>query len=357
MYSHSNPEVCIVYGTRPESTKLAPLVDEFQKQGIYPLLLHTGQHYSPNLSSQIEAELGLPQPDIRLDTARLNTVAEKKQAVREVLEETKPRLTLVHGDTRSAQIGCLAARRVGIRVGHVEAGLRSYDRSMPEEVIRYVVDYSSSLLFAPTNHAVLTLIDEGIEPGLIHMTGNTFVDSLHTYLPKAIPPNLRNYFFVTVHREEVVDDPAKLSGIVNGLAMASDAHGKQVVWPLHPRTKGRLAEIGLYDTLAANPSFILKEPVSYFESLGLQRDADLILTDSGGIQEEACVLNVPCVTLRTNTERPETIEVGANILAGHKPATILAHTSTMLAKPREWDQPYGLGGASRQIVKICLDSL
>jgi len=252
----------------------------------------------------------------------------------------------------------LCAQKMGVPVGHVEAGLRSYDRGMPEEINRILTDHLSEHLFAPTAKAEQILLAEHIAPGRIHVTGNTVVDELLLHRERAARPDLFRRFDVepgrfmlaTVHRAENTDVPERLRGIFRGLSASARALSMPVLAALHPRTTSRLTALGIRidDGVRALP------PLGYLDFLGLHAGAALMLTDSGGLQEEACSLRVPCVTLRDNTERPESVEVGANRLAGADPDAIVASARAMKDRPRDWPNPFGDGRSGLRIVDLLL---
>jgi UDP-N-acetylglucosamine 2-epimerase (non-hydrolysing) len=265
---------------------------------------------------------------------------------------------LVEGDTNTVLAGSLAASKLDVSVGHVEAGLRSFDRSMPEEINRIVSDHVSDLLFAPTETARSNLMREGIPVEKIYVTGNTIVDAVYQNLELAVKNRnpLRDlglkrgeYFLATAHRAENTDDPLRLQGILDGLNMVSEEYDLPVLYPIHPRTSKMIQQnnhrLGNIRTI---------EPVGYTDFLLLEAGARLIVTDSGGVQEEACILRVPCVTLRYNTERPETIENGANMLVGADPEKIVKGVEKMLKVPKKWDNPYGDGVAGKKICEIIM---
>jgi UDP-N-acetylglucosamine 2-epimerase (non-hydrolysing) len=246
--------------------------------------------------------------------------------------------------------------KIGVRVGHVEAGLRSFDRSMPEEINRIIVDHISEMLFAPTEIAKRNLLREGIPEGKIFVTGNTIVDAVYQNLNIAdhetrVLENLGldggDYFLVTVHRQENTDNPLRLKGIIDGLKLVKEYFNTPVIYPVHPRARKAIRTYRL-DVEGLN----LIEPLDYLSFLKLESKAKLIFTDSGGVQEEACILRVPCVTLRYNTERPETLEVGANTLAGAEPERILEKAKIMVNVERNWSNPFGDGRAGKRIVSV-----
>jgi UDP-N-acetylglucosamine 2-epimerase (non-hydrolysing) len=353
----------VVVGTRPEIVKMAPVVRACQERGLPCLLLHTGQHYSFELDGVFFTELGLPAPDVNLEVgsgSQTYQVASVMAGLEPILAEHRPDVVLVEGDTNSVLAAALAASKAGIAVGHVEAGLRSYDRRMPEEINRILTDHLADHLFAPTPKARDILRGEGIPELRIHVTGNTVVDELLRQRERAQRPGLLERFEVraggfalaTLHRAENVDAAARLRGILRGLAGVAAALGMPVLAALHPRTQARLAavEAGLTDGIRVLP------PLGYLDFLGLHAAAALMLTDSGGLQEEACCLRVPCVTLRDNTERPESLEVGANLLAGADPECIVSCARAMVARPRDWPNPFGDGHAGERIVDVLLGS-
>lgn len=350
-------KVAVVLGTRPEIIKMSPVIRELERRGIDHFVLHTGQHYSHNMDGVFFEVLGLKQPKYNLgvgsgthgeETGRMLIGIEK------ALASERPDVVLVEGDTNTVLAGALASAKMGIKVGHVEAGLRSGDMSMPEEVNRIVADHISDYLFAPTDVSASNLVREGLAQRKISVTGNTIVDAVQQGLSLAegtgakAPALADRYCLATIHRQENADNPSRLRRIVDGLAMISEAFDTEVVYPVHPRARKRLNDFGikLGDRIRAI------DPVDYLTFLLLERGADLILTDSGGVQEEACVLGVPCVTLRDNTERPETLEVGANILAGADPSRILECARSMIGKRGGWANPYGDGRSAVRIVDL-----
>jgi UDP-N-acetylglucosamine 2-epimerase (non-hydrolysing) len=320
-------------------------------------ILHTGQHYSYNMDKVFFEQLRLPQPRYNLRVGSGTHAEETGRmmiGIEKILVEEKPSIVLVEGDTNTVLAGALASVKIGIPIGHVEAGLRSFDRSMPEEINRVVVDHISDLLFAPTKAAEGNLLREGIPEDRIFVTGNTIVDAVYQNLQLAEAINAPfiedDYFLVTVHRQENTDNPTRLKNIIEGLKLVKEYFDMPIIYPIHPRTLKRIREYGI-NTEGLN----LIEPLDYLSFLKLESRAKLIFTDSGGVQEEACILKVPCVTLRYNTERPETIEVGANILAGTEPKEILEKARIMIDAKRDWENPFGDGKAAVRIVSIISD--
>ena len=305
-------------------------------------------------------QLNLPEPDYTLNVGSSfhgEQTGKTLIKLEKVLRERKDIDTiLVEGDTNTVLAGALAATKLGIRVGHLEAGLRSYDRQMPEEINRVLTDHCSDLLFAPTPKSKQTLLDEGISKDRIFVTGNTIVDAVHQNIAltasktdalNSLALKRGSYFLVTVHRQENVDNKERFTQILKGLENLHEEFSLPIIYPIHPRAKKQLKAFGL---TAKNVETI--EPLDYLNFLQLENNAKLILTDSGGVQEEACILGVPCVTLRHNTERPETLQAGANTLAGTNPQTILSKTCKMLQPKPKWKNPFGNGQAANKIVQI-----
>jgi UDP-N-acetylglucosamine 2-epimerase (non-hydrolysing) len=351
--------VSIILGTRPEIIKFSPIIRECERLALDYFVLHTGQHYSYNMDMVFFEQLELPQARYNLDVGS-GTHAEQTGkmliGIEKVLSREKPDVVLVQGDTNTVLAGALAAAKLGLKVGHVEAGLRSYDREMPEEINRVLADHCSDLLFAPTAKAKEILLGEGIGARSIFVTGNTVVDAVYQNLEiskrKGMVSNVLgledgNYMLATVHRQENVDDEARFHAVLNGLQTVQEKFGFPVVYPIHPRAKKQLELFNL-----ATNGIRVVEALDYLSFLRLESKAKLVLTDSGGVQEEACILGVPCVTLRYNTERPETLEVGANALAGTDPAEIVKKAELMLNKDRGWKNPFGDGKAGQKIVKV-----
>jgi UDP-N-acetylglucosamine 2-epimerase (non-hydrolysing) len=351
----------IVVGTRPEIIKMAPVVRACLERHVPFLLLHTGQHYSFEMDGVFFRELELPAPHHNLEVgsgSQAYQVGAIVSGIAPILERERPDVLLVEGDTNSVLAAGLAAHKLGIRVGHVEAGLRSYDRTMPEEINRILTDHLADHLFAPTGHARRILLGEGIADGRIHVTGNTVVDEVLRQRERARIPGLLERFGVspgryalaTTHRAENVDREDRLRGIFAGLAGAGRALDMPVLAALHPRTAKTLDALGL----ALDGAVRRLPPLGYLEFLGLHAEAALVLTDSGGLQEEACCLKVPCVTLRDNTERPESVEVGANLLVGADSVRIVEGARTMAGRARDWPNPFGDGKSGARIIELLL---
>lgn len=352
-------KIGIIVGTRPEIIKMAPIVRACIERKTPYTLLHTGQHYSFDMDGVFFQELELPQPNANLEVgsgSQVYQVGAIVTGMEELLGREKPDVLLVEGDTNSVLAAAIAANKMGIEVGHVEAGLRSYDRTMPEEINRILTDHVSDHLFAPTEHSRKILLGEGVDESRIHVTGNTVVDELLRQRKRAERSEVFGQFEVerggfmlaTVHRKENVEDEERLRGIFEGMTRSAKAIGAPVLAALHPRTQKRVKELNL----EVDGSVRLLTPLGYMDFLGLHAGAALTLTDSGGLQEEACTLKVPCVTLRDNTERPESVQVGANLLAGADPERIEACAVEMSKRPRDWENPFGDGTSGVQIVDI-----
>ncbi|MFC1906249.1 non-hydrolyzing UDP-N-acetylglucosamine 2-epimerase [Chloroflexota bacterium] len=356
-------KVSVVTGTRPEIIKMSSVIRELEWGNFSFFILHTGQHYSYYLDKIFFKELELPEPKYNLEVGSGSHAWQTGKiliGIEKILLEEKPDVVLVEGDTNSVLAGALAAAKLDINVGHIEAGLRSNDKNMPEELNRILTDHLSDYLFAPTDKARDNLISEGIHTENIYITGNTIVDAVHQNAKIAqrksqvldeLGLKQREYFLVTVHRQENVELEERMKGILEGLGLVYQKFRLALIYPIHPRASRSIKKFGL-----EIPSGVkLIEPVGFLDFLTLETNAALILTDSGGIQEESCILNVPCVTLRDSTERPETIEAGSNVLAGASPEVILNSVKRMLPVKREWQNPFGDGKTGNRIVNILID--
>lgn len=354
--------ICTILGTRPEIVKMSPVIRYCQERGLDHYVIHTGQHYSYEMDGIFYEELELPPPEFNLRVGSGSHGAQTGKmlaAIEALLQREGADMVLVQGDTNTVLAGALAAAKLHIAVGHVEAGLRSFDRTMPEEVNRVVADHISTLFFAPTERSAQNLRAEGLVDN-VHVTGNTIVDAVRQNLDiarrKADP--LRplglskgRYILSTLHRAENVDQKERLSRILAGIEEVHQALGLEVVLPLHPRTRKNIATFGL-----EVPSGLhIIEPLGFLDFLRLEGEAALLITDSGGVQEESCILGVPCVTVRDNTERPETVECGSNALAGSDPERILLEAGRMAQARRDWSCPLGDGHSGKRIVEIARD--
>jgi UDP-N-acetylglucosamine 2-epimerase (non-hydrolysing) len=354
-------KVAVVLGTRPEIIKFAPIIRELKNRNEDFFVIHTGQHYSYNMDGVFFKDLQLPEPKYNLSVGsgtHAETTAKILVRVGEILSKEMPDVVLVLGDTNTVLAGALAATKLKIKVGHVEAGLRSGDWRQPEEKNRIMTDHISDFLFAPTNKAVENLKAEGLPRVNIQklwITGNTIVDAVQQNLKLSnndilstlnIKP--KNYFLVTMHREEYVDIKEKLADTLKGLECTYEKYKIPIIFPIHPRTKKRLFDFGL----EVPNGLKLVDPLGYLEFLRVESNASLILTDSGGIQEEACILGVPCVILRELTDRPETVDCGAAELGGTNPQRILDATTKLLNLNQKWENPLGDGNSSHRILNI-----
>ena len=341
-------QVLCVAGARPNFMKIAPVMAALAETGIAAQLLHTGQHYDAAMSDSFFADLGIPPPDHHLEVgsgSHAVQTAEVMKRFEPVLENTQPQAVLVVGDVNSTLACALVAAKRGVRVIHVEAGLRSYDRGMPEEINRVLTDQISDLLFITERSALANLVREGIDSARVEFVGNVMIDTLYRNLERAVSASrtlgvaLPQYAVLTLHRPSNVDDRATLAALLD---VIGEIHRRlPVVMPLHPRTRGNIEKFGLGSKL---DGLHILPPLGYLEMLGLMRDAKLVLTDSGGIQEETTALGVPCLTLRENTERPITIAEGTNTLVGPDPDAIRAAFNEVMAGggkagriPEFWD--------------------
>ena len=353
-------KIAIILGTRPEIIKMSPVIRECEKRELEYFILHTGQHYSYNLDKIFFSELELPAPKYNLDVGSGTHAEETGKmliGMEKVLKEEKPNIILVEGDTNTVLAGALAASKLHVKVGHVEAGLRSYDRTMPEEINRVLADLVSDYLFAPTEKEKENLLREGIDKSKIFVTGNTIVDAVYQNLEIArgkvdilnkLNLNPEGYFLVTAHRQENVDVKKRLKGILDGLKLVYNDFNLPIIYPIHPRTMKRIKDFGL----EVSKGIKLIEPLGFLGFLQLEANAKLVLSDSGGVHEETCILKVPCVTLRDNTERPETLEVGSNVLAGVNQEKILEGVKIRIDKERNWTNPFGDGNAGEKIINF-----
>jgi UDP-N-acetylglucosamine 2-epimerase (non-hydrolysing) len=352
-------KIAVVLGTRPEIIKMSPIIRECERLGLDYFVLHSGQHYSYSMDRVFFEQLRLSGAKYNLDVGSGNHGEQTGKmliGLERMLLKEEPDVVLVEGDTNTVLAGALAAAKLKIPVGHVEAGLRSYDRSMPEEINRILADHSSDFLFAPTEDSQKALLHEGIPEEKIFVTGNTIVDAVfqnleiskgrHEILDE-LGISDREYFLVTIHRQENVDYNDRLRNIAQGLERVQKEFGVDLIYPIHPRTRKSLDYFGIKLN-----GVRLVEPLDYLSFLYLESKARLVLTDSGGVQEETCIMHVPCVTLRDNTERPETLEVGSNVLAGTNPHEIVDKTTFMLDNHTGWENPFGDGKAGGRIVQV-----
>jgi UDP-N-acetylglucosamine 2-epimerase (non-hydrolysing) len=362
-------KVLHIVGARPNFMKVAPIYKAIQQRGLLSqILVHTGQHYDVKMSDVFFTDLGLPAPHIHLNIgsgSHAEQTARVMMALEKVCLEEKPHLVSVVGDVNSTVAAALVTSKLHIPLAHVEAGLRSGDRRMPEEINRLVVDRLADLLLTPSPDGDENLLKEGVEPSRIHFVGNVMIDSLLQSREAALRlPTLQQlgltpgqFAVCTLHRASNVDDVKVLSGLLSALAHVS--RRLPIVFPVHPRTRKMMAEGGLTGLLEAAPALKLVEPLGYLDFLCLTAQARLILTDSGGLQEESTALGVPCLTLRENTERPVTVEVGTNLVVGTDPERIRTEALKVLdgqgkkgRVPEKWD-----GKSAERIADIYADFL
>lgn len=357
--------ICILLGTRPEIVKMSPIIRECVRRGIDHYTVHTGQHYSYEMDRIFFDQLELEEPRYNLNVGsgpHGQQTGKMLAGIEKILIEDRPDILLVQGDTNTVLAGALAAAKLNISIGHIEAGLRSFDRSMPEEVNRVIADHVSDFLFATSAISQANLLAEGIDKDKITITGNTIVDAVkqnleiserkvgHTLASLGLIKG--NYILATLHRQENVDSIERLRSIIIGLEGVSFALGQEVILPMHPRTRKNMASFGL--TIPQGVRAM--EPLGFLEFLQLESNASIALTDSGGVQEESCIFGVPCVTLRNNTERPETVEVGANVIAGVESANIIRCAVEANRNHRHWNCPLGNGDTAHRILDIIMES-
>lgn len=364
-----------VVGARPNYMKIAPIMNEYKKYpDIKPLLVHTGQHYDEKMNHLFFEELHIPKPDVHLEVGSASHAVQTAKIMERfepVVLEVQPDIVLVVGDVNSTIACALVAAKLGVKVVHVEAGLRSFDLRMPEEINRILTDRISDILFVTEMSAVANLLKEGIPEDKIHHVGNVMIDTLLKNLDKAKSSTIRErlnvkeneFALVTLHRPSNVDDFYQLNRIFQALLHISSKI--PVVFPLHPRTKNRIHEFGLNETLRAADSkqksnrIQLIDPLGYLDFLHLMASAKIVLTDSGGMQEETTILGTPCLTLRENTERPATIDAGGNQIVGTDPSRIIAGFDGVMSnstitpeRPEMWD-----GRAAERIVDIIVKEM
>ena len=350
-------KIVTIVGARPQFIKAAPVSAALRKNNT-EYLIHTGQHYDENMSKLFFDELGIPQPDLNLGIGsglHAQQTAQMLIGIENVLLEQKPDLVVVYGDTNSTLAGAIAASKLNIPIAHVEAGLRSFNKAMPEEVNRVLTDKISNYLFCPTQTAVSHLKAEGITDG-VFLTGDVMLDaSLHFSkladqkgsVVERLGLAPKEYILATCHRPQNTDDQNTLTQIIEAFTES----GQQIVFPVHPRTKGFLNKFGLYEKIENASNLMLIEPVGYLEMIQLERDAKKILTDSGGVQKEAYFYQVPCITMRPETEWTETVNDGWNILVGADKEKILNAMSNFNPN-HEHNNHYGDGNASGKIAEL-----
>lgn len=363
-------KVAVLIGTRPGIIKMAPIIHELEYRDVERLIIHTGQHYSLEMDRDIMQDAKLTEPHYQIRRPD-DCISHAQQTsymllhIEKILMEEQPDIILVCGDANTNMAGALAARKIHIPVGHVEAGLRSFDWRMPEEHNRIIIDHISEYLFAPTQLAKEHLIGDGVQ-GQVFVVGNTIVDATKQHVKIAIEKNAyeieklsagKPYITLTVHREENVDNPEVLSELMETVIKLIDIYGIQVIFPVHPRTQKRLEMLDDTAKLINRQGLKMIQPIGYLKFLALLSKSLMVMTDSGGIQEESCILHVPCITLRKSTERQETIKIGANCVAGVKREKILTFFKSIYEQryeEKKWPIPYGDGRASKRIVETCL---
>jgi UDP-N-acetylglucosamine 2-epimerase (non-hydrolysing) len=342
--------IALLLGTRPEIIKMSPIIRELMKRKQRFIFVHSGQHYSPELDSIFFEELHLPKPDFQLNCgsgSHAQQTAAIMVAFEKVCVEQSVTTVLVHGDTNTTLAGGIVAKKLNLKLGHVEAGLRSYDMSMPEEVNRRLVDSVADFLYAPTVKNQENLLQEGVHPSKIVLTGNTVVDAVHQNIKlatKNVSKLEKGCILVTAHRPANVDDTANLRKLIKLVEKISAKVGKPSIWPVHPRTEKILKE----SQLKLPDSITIIPPVGYLSMLNHMLNASYILTDSGGIQEEAYILKKPVLTLRNNTERPETLS--ANVLVGLNVKAALQALNFFESGQAVWGNELGTGVAAEKIV-------
>lgn len=362
-------KIATILGTRPEIIKMAPIIDEISNRGINQIILHTGQHYDKEMSDNFFRDLELQTPNYNI---HVGSGTHGKQTglmmkgIEEILLKEKPDIVLVQGDTNAVLAGALVASKLHIAVGHVEAGLRSFDMTMPEEVNRRAADVTSRMYFIPTEQSAINLLAEGFSRKDMFITGNTVVDACFRHLEIAKKrgfeeesladigiEDMDNILTLTMHRAENVDVKERVLNIIGALKELDDMN---IIFPIHPRTRNTLENFGVFDELNELEHVHIIKPIGYLDFLLLTSKSSLILTDSGGLQEEAITLNIPALTLRYNTERPETVTAGGNILVGADKQLILENARKIIDDEefangmKNAPNPYGQGDAAKLTV-------
>jgi len=359
-------KILTVVGTRPNFIKIAPLFEEFKKyKEISRVLIHTGQHYDFEMSNVFFRELKIPKPDYDLNIgsgSHAQQTARVMLKIEKVFIKEKPDLVIVVGDVNSSLAGALTAVKLHIPVAHIEAGQRSFDREMPEEINRILIDHISELLFVSTEDDRKNLLKEGIDKNKIFLTGNIMTDALLKIKKKVVVPYFfkkiglqkKKYAVLTLHRAGNVDKERKLKEILEAILKISEK--LPIVFPIHPRTKKMIRMFGFKKLLSKNKNLIIVPPLSYFDMIGLVKNSKLVLTDSGGLQHETTVLNIPCLTVKETTEWPITVEKGTNLVVGRSKEKIIKEALKIISgrvkkakKIEYWD-----GKTSKRIAKILL---
>jgi len=351
-------EVAFVLGTESEAVRLAPVIRACERRGVDYAVIHTGEHRTETLERGVFDEFDVPSPDITLDVGsgpHGKQTGTMLAGVERALAESDPAVAVVHGDTNSALAGAVAASKMGPEVAHVEAGLRSFDRSAPEETNRVIADHVADYLFAATEEARWYLVREGITELRITVTGSTAVDALERVRDRSRPDSevldefglrAEGFLLVDVRRRENVDDPERFRALLDGAARAGSARGLEVVCPVRSRGRERAESIGPGGPVPVRTV----EPRGHAAFVRLLSASAAVITDAGGVQEEACILGTPCVTVGNGTERSETTEVGANRLSPCDPDGVCRSVTEALEADAEWENPYGAGGAAERIL-------
>jgi UDP-N-acetylglucosamine 2-epimerase (non-hydrolysing) len=346
-----------VIGARPNFMKAAPVIRALAAYPVEQIVVHTGQHYDFNMSDVFFQQLGMPAPDVNLQVgsgSHAQQTAHIMCRFETVVLEQKPDVVVVYGDVNSTVAAAMVCSKLMIRVAHVEAGLRSFDRTMPEEINRLVTDQLSDLLFTPSEDGNRNLAHEGIDRDKVFLAGNVMIDTLVRMLPEAdrrLPADLPSrYALVTLHRPSNVDDLDWLGSMLASLEAVG--HGLEVIFPVHPRTRQKIASLG--NGAASNGRIRFLEPLPYLDFLALQKNAAVVITDSGGIQEETTYLGVPCLTVRENTERPVTTTIGTNVLVGRDTQKLSAELARMMNGERKMTgvPPLWDGHAAERIAEV-----
>jgi UDP-N-acetylglucosamine 2-epimerase (non-hydrolysing) len=354
-------KIAFILGTRPEIIKLSPIIKLFEKKKINFFIIHSGQHQDYNMDRIFFNQLNIPRPRYHLKHSKKNNFITKTvKSIKNILLKEKPNFAIVQGDTNTVLAGSLACniifrgennlKKKYYNLVHVEAGLRSFDKRMPEEINRIIADNISQILFVPTKIAKKNIEREEINQGKVLLVGNTIVDVVNKYKNKLgneilnkLDIQKNKFIILTLHRQETVDKPKRLELIINSIKNNKKLKNYKIVFPIHPRTKSKLKN----NIFSKN--FLILQPLDYFNFLNLLINCKLIITDSGGIQEEACLLMKPCITTRVNTERPETVEIKSNILVGYNARKINNSINTFLKKKNYWSNPFGKVGVSERI--------
>jgi UDP-N-acetylglucosamine 2-epimerase (non-hydrolysing) len=364
--------VALILGARPQIIKSMPFIRlSSEDKQVKLSIIHTGQHYNYEMTKVFFEEFSLPEPTVNLEVgsgSHAQQTAKMMTRLEPFLQKQKPDLVVVPGDTNSTLAGALTAAKLNIPVAHIEAGARSYDNRMPEEINRRLTDHCSTLLFTATENCSRNLLKEGISKDSVNLVGDTMYDVLLQQLPKAertaildqLDVKTKSYALLTLHRQENVDNLENLKRILDAIVKLKKL---VVIFPLHPRTRKQLCSFNLYTKLKEQKHVKLIEPVSYLENISLIKNANLVMTDSGGVQKESFWLKTPCITLRENTEWVETVQLGANYLVGSNTEKIvktakeiIENEEELCKKLGELPNPFGDGRASQKILKIIKDS-